>query len=210
VNSSWPPGTVLGDDGDAPPEVGRAWALLDEAIASDDAEATGLRAAELVADPDSAVSLLGAPDTPVAARHAVVQRYGYVGALLVLGFEDRWRRLNRSATAGPISARRHPGVAELWPCLDRLIDDFARLDASELDTLLAEIDRAAGAHAGEVVGPPDTDWAGAAWTAAEPEARRWLHATYAVAARDGTGAAHRAYMDALDRLLRLARSRLAS
>ena len=42
------------------------------------------------------------------------------------------------------------------------------------------------------------------------DAHRWLHATYAVAARDGTPAAHRAYMRALDRVMRLVRPLVAS
>ena len=39
------------------------------------------------------------------------------------------------------------------------------------------------------------------------DAHRWLHATYAVAARDGTPGAHRAYMCALDRVMRLVTGR---
>jgi len=42
------------------------------------------------------------------------------------------------------------------------------------------------------------------------DAHRWLHATYAIAARDGTPAAHQAYMRALDRVMRLVRPLLAS
>ena len=42
------------------------------------------------------------------------------------------------------------------------------------------------------------------------DAHRWLHATYAVAARDGTPGAHRAYMRALDRVMRLVRPLVAS
>ena len=65
--------------------------------------------------------------------------------------------------------------------------DFPRLDARELDRLLRQIERCAGAgHEDEVA-----------------RAHRMLHATYAVAARDGTDRAHRAYLRALDRVLRL-------
>jgi len=42
------------------------------------------------------------------------------------------------------------------------------------------------------------------------DAHRWLHATYALAARDGTPVAHRAYMSALDRVMRLVRPLVAS
>ena len=58
------------------------------------------------------------------------------------------------------------------------MQDFAHLDARGLYGLLCEIDEDEG-FAG------DTDGI---------DAHRWLHATYAVAARDGTPAAHRAYM----------------
>ena len=72
--------------------------------------------------------------------------------------------------------------------------DFADLDALGLYPLLCEID-----HDGGLAGDED----GA-------DAHRWLHATYAVAARDGTPAAHRAYMRALDRVMRLVRPLVAS
>ena len=42
------------------------------------------------------------------------------------------------------------------------------------------------------------------------KARRWLHATYAVAGRDGRDDAHRAYMVALDGVMQLARCLVAS
>ena len=42
------------------------------------------------------------------------------------------------------------------------------------------------------------------------EAHRWLHATYAVAARDETVVAHQAYMRALDAVLRHVRTPVAS
>jgi hypothetical protein len=125
----------------------------------------------------------------LAARYAVVQRYGRVGALLVLGYEERWR--HRHSTGA--RSRRPRGDEAVARCLEGLLDGFAELDAVDMDELLAELDAAAGTPQG-----PDA------------EARRWLHATYAIAARDGTDAAHRAYMEALDRVLRLARSRLAS
>ncbi|MDE3086760.1 MAG: hypothetical protein KGJ77_08335 [Acidobacteriota bacterium] len=158
----------------------RAAGLLGQALAADDAEHAGLRADEVLADPAAAVSLLGSPEAWPAARHAVVQRYGRVGALLVLGFEDRWRAGAGEEAAAPAG-------------LEELVDRFPHAGAEELEGLLAALDGARGGV------PDDTE-----------AARRWLHATYAVAERDGTDTAHRAYMDALDRLLRLAGRPLAS
>ena len=77
--------------------------------------------------------------------------------------------------------------------LEALLDRFVDADVDEVDGLLAALD-------GIPAGVEDET----------ATARRRLHATYAVAERDGTDAAHRAYMDALDRLLRLAGRRLAS
>ena len=174
-------GTTRGDaPGDAPRLLQRATGLLGQALAAEDAEAAGLRADRVLADPEAAVSLLGAPDAWSAARHVVVQRYGRVGALLVVGFEERYRAL-----AGE--------EADPLPELEELLDRFPEADADELDAILEALD---GRPAGAV---DETE-----------AARRWLHATYAVAERDGTDGAHRAYMDALDRLLRLAGRRLAS
>ena len=166
-------------------------ALLALALASDDAEEAGVRAADVLADPEGAVDLLGRPDAVSSARHAVVQRYGRVGALLVIGFEDRWRRRRASATAPAAAAGRGAPPLAL---LEELVEGFSRLDAPAMDELLAALDEAEGMP---VVGESAT-------------ARRWLHATYAVAARDGTDASHRAYMTALDRVMRLAAPRIAS
>lgn len=159
----------------------RVTALLGEALAGDDAEAAGLRADDVLADPAGAPSVLGGPDAWPAARHAVVQRYGRVGALLVVGYEGR------AADAGHANP----------PELDRLLDDFTEMDAEEIEDLLAALP---GAEL-------PVDHLGGDEAAA---ARRWLAATYAVAARDRTDAAHRAYMTALERVMRLAARRLAS
>ncbi|MHB8681959.1 MAG: hypothetical protein ACYDA2_07690 [Acidimicrobiales bacterium] len=163
--------------------VRRAALLLGQALASDDAEAGGLHADDVLADSGRAESLLGGPEGWPAARHAVVQRYGRVGALLVVGFEERWRRRNRA------------GAHEV-PCppLEHLLDRFPSLGAEEIDVLLREVDRSEGE-------PTDGETLAA---------RRWLHATYAVAARDGSDTTHRAYMCALDRVMRQARPILAS
>ncbi len=160
--------------------VQQATGLLGQALASDDAEAAGMRADDVLADPETAVSLLGAPDSWQAARHAVVQRYGRVGALLVLGYEHRWRH------------RHQPGDDPLPETLEHLLEHFHELDAEALEALLAELDVVDGL----------TDDASAA--------RRRLHATYAVAERDGTDTAHAAYMEALERVMRLAGPLLAS
>lgn len=175
----------------APPRAGRghverladvASGLLGQALASDDAEAGGLHADDLLADPAGAVQLLGDPEAWPAARNAVVQRYGRVGALLVLGYEGRWHRRRG------LDHRPNP------PELEMLLDRFAELSAEEIDGLLAGIERAEG------VDPTDEVVA----------ARRLLHATYAQAARDGTEGAHRAYMAALETVMRQAARALAS
>jgi hypothetical protein len=162
----------------------RVSALLGEALASDDAECGGLRADEVLAHPDTALALLGAPESWPAARHAVVQRYGRVGALLVAGYEGR---------AAPGGA----GEAGNPPELEQLLEGFAAMDAHDIEDLLARL--------GPAGSPLDR---GVGEEAAA--ARRRLEAAYAVAARDGTEGAHRAYMEALDRVMRLAARRLAS
>ncbi|MHB8593644.1 MAG: hypothetical protein ACYDB3_04835 [Acidimicrobiales bacterium] len=177
----------------------KATGLLGQALASDDAEAAGLRADDVLSDPEQAVVLLGAPDAWHTARHAVVQRYGRVGALLVVGYEDRWRR-RQGVTAAPASETTEPEAFEAISAgtaaerIDELIEHFGELDAHGMEALLEALDRAEGRPVeGEAV-----------------EARRWLHATYAVAERDGTEMAHRAYMRALDRVMRLATPLIAS
>ena len=174
------------DEGLVPASV----ALLAEALAGEDAETAGVRADDVLADPDQAVALLGGPDAWIAARHAVVQRYGRVGALLVMGYDRRWRCRHRAGTAEGRAKARAAGRDRL----EALLEHFGELDAADLDALLAGLDGAEGL-------PVDD---------ARAEARRWLDATYAVAARDGTDTAHRAYMQALDRVMRLVVPRLAS
>jgi hypothetical protein len=169
----------------------RATELIRLAMASEDTDQVGLRAETVLADGATALALLGGPGASPAARAAVVQRFGRVGALLVVGYEERGR-------AGRLVAVDGHGVAERAHRVDqhieRLVQDFAHLDARGLYGLLCEIDEDEG-FAG------DTDGI---------DAHRWLHATYAVAARDGTPAAHRAYMSALDRVMRLVRPLVAS
>jgi hypothetical protein len=156
---------------------------LRRALSSDDAELNGTRAEHILADEGAALMLLGSPDASDVARAAVIQRLGLVGGFIVVGYEERWRRgaagTSDSGTRGPMEF----GAA----CLETLLRDYAAVDARRLDRLLRDIDRSAGVpHDGEVA-----------------RAHRWLHATYAVAARDGTAAAHRSYLRALDRVLRL-------
>lgn len=185
-------GDPEGDHGGRPAQVlgGRrlvhlARHLLEEALASDDAEAAGVHADDVLANGDVALAALGNPDAWPTARLAVVQRYGGVGALLVVGYEGRFRGLQA------------PGGDPNPDELERLLDAFADMDAHEIDDVLGALE-AAAATAKEA---GDTERA---------RARRWLEATYAVAARDGTNSAHRAYMQALDRVMRLAARRLAS
>jgi len=157
--------------------------LLAQALSADDAETAGLRADDVLARPELCPSLLGGPDAWPSARHAVVQRYGRVGALLVLGYEGRWRAVDGGdASANPAA-------------LEQLLDHFGELEVDELEGLLARLE-----------GDTDPRRGGDEVTSV----RRTLHATYAVAARDGTDAAHHAYMEALERFMGLARRRLAS
>jgi hypothetical protein len=165
----------------------RATELIRQAMASEDADEVGLRAESVLADFAIATALLGGPEASPAARAAVVQRFGRVGALLVLGYEDR----GRTYVLGSCDAERPVGAD---PNIECLVQDFALLDARELYGLLCEIDEDEG-FAGDTQGI---------------DAHRWLHATYAVAARDGTPAAHRDYMGALDRVMRLVRPLVAS
>jgi len=159
----------------------RATELLRRALSSDDAELHGARAEHILADDGAALLLLGSPDASEVARAAVIQRYGLVGALVVVGYEERWRR---SASGDDLGTR---GPMEMGAaCLETLLQEFPRLDARRLDRVLREIDHADPDSGSEVA-----------------SAHRWLHATYAVAARDGTARAHRAYLRALDRVLRL-------
>jgi len=165
-------------------------------MASEDAEQFGLRAEHVIADGATALTLLGDPEASPAARAAVVQRFGRVGALLVLGYEDRWARRCRlsgtgtgTGTGSAPAGRRGEGQP-----VECIVRDFARLDARRLYHLLTDLDEEEGLAVGET----------------SADAHRWLHATYAVAARDGTPAAHHAYMRALDDVMRLARPQLAS
>jgi hypothetical protein len=161
-------------------------------MASEDVEHLGLRAEHVLADVGAAVTLLGPPDASPAARAAVIQRFGRVGALLVIGYEDRWRAEQlRDLDGGVADCRSDSG----YRCTETLVRDFARVDAPRLYELLCEIDR-------EGTGTARPDEAG--------DTHRWLHATYAIAARDGTPSAHRSYMYALDRVMRLVRPLVAS
>jgi len=157
----------------------RATELLRQAMASEDADEVGLRAEHVLAD----------------GRTAVVQRFGRVGALLVLGYEERGRALMPPLT--PLNGYRAVEQFETGdPRIECLVRNFERLDARGLYGLLCEIDQDEGFE-----GDGDGDGI---------DAHRWLHATYAIAARDGTPAAHQAYMRALDRVMRLVRPLLAS
>jgi hypothetical protein len=175
----------------APSRTRRATELLRQAMASEDADELGLRAEHVLADGRTALALLGGPDASPAARAAVVQRFGRVGALLVLGYEERGRARHSTPVNG-LRVWEQPETGD--PHIEYLVREFARLDSRHLYELLCEIDEDEG-YAGDEDGV---------------DAHRWLHATYAVAARDGTPGAHRAYMRALDRVMRLVRPLVAS
>ena len=168
--------------------------MVRQAMASDDVEHIGLSAEHVLADVSAAVGLLGAPDASPAARATVIQRFGRVGALLVLGYEDRWHREQAHGPgAAPTGTLAYPGD-DSRRLVAHLLRDFDRLDARRLYDLLCAID------CGDQTVAHDTP----------ADAHRWLDATYAVAARDGTPAAHRAYMTALERVMRLVRPLVAS
>jgi hypothetical protein len=160
-------------------------------MASEDADEVGLRAESVLADATTALALLGGPDASPAARAAVVQRFGRVGALLVLGYEERGRARHLVPVNGH-GTRAHTDGADAH--IESLVQGFTAIDARAMYELLCEIDEDDG-FAGDADGI---------------DAHRWLHATYAVAARDGTPGAHRAYMSALDRVMRLVRPLVAS
>ena len=167
----------------------QATELVRQAMASEDAERLGLRAEHMLADSVTALTLLGDPGASPGARAAVIQRFGRVGAILVLGYEERWARQRRLADGIADASDIHGGSD-----VERIVRDFAHLDAHRLYGLLCEIDREDGRAADD----------------ANANAHRWLHATYAVAARDGTAATHCAYMRALDLVMRLVRPMVAS
>ena len=167
--------------------------MVRQAMASDDVEHIGLRAEHVLADVGAALTLLGAPDASPAARATVIQRYGRVGALLILGYEDRWHWEQADGPGAAPAALTHP-ADDGRRLVALLLREFDRIDARRLYDLLCAID------CGDEVVTHDTP----------ADAHRWLDATYAVAARDGTPAAHRAYMTALERVMRLVRPLVAS
>lgn len=168
-----------------PTLAARVSRLLAQALAAEDAETDGLRADDVLARPELCPSVLGGTDGWPSARNAVVQRYGRVGALLVVGYETRWRaRGKRNAPVNP-------------DALELLLEHFSELELDELEDLLARIE--GDGHSGPRRGDDEVT-----------SVRRRLHATYAIAARDGSDAAHRAYMETLERFMVLARHRLAS
>jgi len=169
----------------------RASELLARALSHEDADADEVCADRVLADPVVALALLGSPDASPTARDGVVQRFGFVGALLVVGHEDRWRRhIAVLSGEGEMAAADD----EVSASIERLIKHFAHLDAGKLENLLGDIDRAE-------LETPDDEMA---------VARRRLHATYAVAARDGSDMSHHEYMDSLNEVLRMTRPAVAS
>jgi hypothetical protein len=175
----------------APDRHGRATELLARALSHEDADADEVCADRVLADPAVALALLGSPDASPTARDGVVQRFGFVGALLVVGHEDRWRRhIAVLSGEGEVTAADD----EVSIQIERLIKQFAHLDVRKLEDLLGAIDRAE-------TGAPVDEMAAA---------RRRLHATYAVAARDGSDISHHQYMESLNEVLRMTRPAVAS
>ena len=168
--------------------------MVRQAMASDDVEHIGLRAEHVLADVGAALTLLGAPDASPAARATVIQRFGRVGALLVLGYEDRWHRQQADGPGAASATALAAPADDSRRLVASLLREFDRIDARRLYDLLCAID------CGHEAVTHDTP----------ADAHRWLDATYAVAARDGTSGAHRAYMNALERVMRLVRPLVAS
>jgi hypothetical protein len=165
--------------------------MLARALSHEDAEADGVSADRVLADPAVALALLGSPEAGPEARDAVVQRFGLVGALLVVAHEDRWQRHLAVLSGEAATTTAADAVSRL---LEQLVRDFARIDVHGLDALLGAIDGAEGAT------PVDRVAA----------SRRRLHAAYAVAARDGSDASHHRYMEALNEVLKMTRPAAAS
>jgi hypothetical protein len=188
-----PPTRPRGDRSvSGPDRIRRAAELLARSLSHDDAEADGIVAERILADPEVALTFLGSHDAAPAARDAVVQRFGLVGALLVVGHEDRLRRHLAALAAGAESSPV-PEADRISANLERLVRHFPHLDARELASLLDDIDRV------ETGAPPD----------ALSSARHRLHAAYAVAARDSTDASHHEYMESLNEVLRMTRPAVA-
>jgi hypothetical protein len=162
--------------------------LSSAALCAEDAEASGVYAQDLLVDPGRAVDLLGAPDVPLAARHAAVQRFGGVGALLVVACEELWQQIHSPRFSGEASWAEW--LDEFHVYLAQLLHRFADMSPQDMDCLVEAIERADGGSTGGEAA----------------SARRWLHVTYAIAARDGTDEAHRAYIKAFHRVLALKRA----
>lgn len=190
------PGHVfpLGTDASSAPVTDRrrrAELLLARSLSHEDAEADGVCADRLLADPAIALALLGSPDAAPEARDAVIQRFGLVGALLVVAHEDRWQRHLAVLSA---DAGKAPAGDDVARNLERLVKNFPHIDAPGLEALLIDIDRAEG------VASDDEATA----------ARHRLHAAYAVAARDGSNDTHHRYMESLNEVLKVTRPSVAS
>lgn len=169
----------------------RAELMLARSLSHEDAEADGMCGDRVLADPVVALALLGSPQADPAARDAVVQRFGLVGALLVVAYEDRWRR-HLDVLAG--EAETNSAGDEVSRQLERLLKHFGHIDSRRLEAVLGAIDRAEGATPADRVAA----------------ARHRLHAAYAVAARDGSDLSHQEYMESLNEVLKMTRPAVAS
>jgi hypothetical protein len=185
----FPLGSVMSEI--VPDRRRRAGVLLARALSHEDAEADGVWADRVLADQAVALALLGSPDADPAARDAVVQHFGLVGALLVVAHEDRWQR-HLAVLSGDVDTTS--AGDEVSGHLERLVKHFPHLDVPRLEVLLSDIDRAETGR-------------GADRAAA---ARHRLHAAYAVAARDGSDVSHHQYMESLNEVLKMTRPAVAS
>ncbi|HLH46927.1 MAG TPA: hypothetical protein VKV25_07195 [Acidimicrobiales bacterium] len=136
------------------PPAHRVRALMDAALMQPDCSQLA-PGPDVLADPARVEVLLAGPAASPELHVALVQRYGRVGAWLVVGAAER-------------AGGRGGGPAV------RLVERFAGLDATGLTALLDELE------------PPGAGAGG-----------HRLDATFAVAARDRSPGAHRAYMAAL-------------
>ncbi len=143
--------------------------------------------------PEEAIDSLGPESSDPVARHALVQRLGGVGGLVVVACEEL---SPRPKDKEPSAMKNRSGGAsdELLVLLRRLLVGLTSMSPEDLDELVAAIEKADGFD-------PEQELA---------RDRRWLNVTYAVAARDGTDEAHHLYLDALDKVLASTRSLVTS
>lgn len=192
----WAPGTDPGAaDGQSVTGIcARVAELVSAALWTEDAGAAWERASRLLEDPSTAIEVLGSTASDPEARHALIQRLGGVGGLIVVACEELLPDPRHSRGKNELGDSDVGAGAEVHELLRGLLIGFASLPAEALDDLVGAIERADGFDPGQELA----------------RARRWLNVTYAVAARDGTEEAHQLYFLALDRVLESTRSLVTS